>query len=81
MYNYCSTCAFMHNFTSTNVGIFLVKMCISQHFFYFALADTRALTNFRSSSTVKNDLYHFQKKRLNVQSSYQNEEIFEMSIS
>ena len=41
MHGYCSTCAFMHNFTPTNVGIFWVKMCkmkafcILQHFVSF----------------------------------------------
>ena len=43
MHGYCSTCAFMHNFTSTDVSFFLVKMCISRHFFYFALIDASAL--------------------------------------
>ena len=43
MHGYYSTCAFMHNFTPTDVGVFLVKMCISQHFFYFALTDASAL--------------------------------------
>ena len=43
MHGYCSTCAFMHNFTPTDVGVFFVKMCISQYFFYFALTDASAL--------------------------------------
>ena len=43
MHGYCSTYVFIHNFTPTDVGVFLVKMCISQHFFYFALTDASAL--------------------------------------
>ena len=43
MHGYYSTYVFMHNFAPTDVGVFLVKMCISQPFFYFALTDASAL--------------------------------------
>ena len=36
MHGYCCTCAFMHNFTPTNVGIFFVKMCKMKGILYFA---------------------------------------------
>ena len=43
MYGYCNTCTFIHNFTPTDVGVFRVKMCISQHYFYLALTNASAL--------------------------------------
>ena len=36
MHDYYNTCAFMHNFTSTNVGVFLLKICKMDYFLYFA---------------------------------------------
>ena len=36
MHGYCSTYAFMHNFTPTDVGVFLVKMYKMSYFLYFA---------------------------------------------
>ena len=35
MHGYCSICAFMHNFTPTDVGVFLVKMYKMKGFFAF----------------------------------------------
>ena len=35
MHSYCSNCTFMHNFTPTNVGIFLIKICKIKEFFIF----------------------------------------------
>ena len=36
MHSYCSNCAWMHNFTTTDVGVFLTKMCKRSSLFYFA---------------------------------------------
>ena len=36
MHGYYSTCAFMHNFTPTDVGVFWIKTCKMRSFFYFA---------------------------------------------
>ena len=36
MHDYCSNCAFMYNFTRTDVGVFLVKMCKMKSFLHFA---------------------------------------------
>ena len=36
MHNYYSSCAFMHNFTPNDVGVFLVKICKMSCFLYFA---------------------------------------------
>ena len=36
MHGYYSIVIYMHNFTSTDVSVFLVKMCKISHFLYFA---------------------------------------------
>ena len=43
LHDYCSNCAFMHNFTPTDVGVFLVSAYLNT-FFYFALTDASALS-------------------------------------
>ena len=48
---HCSTCAFMYNFTPTDVGVFLVTMCKINYLLYFAKADVVALT--KDASIVK----------------------------
>ena len=35
MQGYCSICVFMYNFTPTDVGDFLLKMCKMDYFLYF----------------------------------------------
>ena len=52
MHGYCSTCTFMHNFTLTDVGVFLVTMCKISYFWNFARADVVALME-------QNDPYFF----------------------
>ena len=42
MHGYCSTCAFMHNFTLIDASVILVKMCKISYFLYFARADVVA---------------------------------------
>ena len=60
MHSYCSNGAFMHIFTPTNVGVFLVKMCKMKDFFFFycilqefASIDVDALTT-REGECYKN---------------------------
>ena len=36
MHGYYGNCAFMYNFTPTNVCVFLLKMCKIGYFFHFA---------------------------------------------
>ena len=36
MHGYYSNCAFMYNFTPTDVCVFLLKMCKIGYFFHFA---------------------------------------------
>ena len=36
MHDYYSNCAFMYNFTPTDVCVFLLKMCKIGYFFHFA---------------------------------------------
>ena len=36
MHGYCSTCAFIHNCTPIDVGVFFTKMCKISYFLYFA---------------------------------------------
>ena len=36
MHGYCSNCAFLHKFTPTDVGVFLLKLCKMSTFFHFA---------------------------------------------
>ena len=36
MHGYCSNCVFIHKFTPTNVGDFLLKLCKSSYLFHFA---------------------------------------------
>ena len=36
VHNYCSNFVYLHIFTSTDVGVFQVKMCKIEHFLYFA---------------------------------------------
>ena len=60
MHSYCSTCAFMYNFTPTDVGIFLVKMCKISYFLYFARADVIAINlekNISISQLLGNPYY------------------------
>ena len=33
MHNYCSTCAFMHNFTPIDMGVFFLSKCVKWHTF------------------------------------------------
>ena len=35
MHGYCSNCVFIHKFTLTDVGDFLLKLCKSSYFFHF----------------------------------------------
>ena len=44
MHGYYNTYAFMHNFTPTNVGAFLVKMYNMNYFLHFATTDMVALS-------------------------------------
>ena len=45
MHDYCNIFAFIHNFTPTNVGVFLfIKMCKMNYFLYFATTDVVTLT-------------------------------------
>ena len=52
MHGYCSICAFMHNFTLIDMGVFFVKMCKISYFLYFVRADVVALMG-------QNDPYFF----------------------
>ena len=36
MHRYCSSFVYFHIFASTDVSVFLVKMCKIEHFLYFA---------------------------------------------
>lgn len=36
MHGYCSIFVHMHNFASTDAGVFLIKMCKINQFLYFA---------------------------------------------
>ena len=35
MHGYCSTCAFMHNFTPSDMGVFLGLKCVKWRVFVF----------------------------------------------
>ena len=40
MHGHCSICIIMHNFTPTDVGVFLVKMCKMKEFLYYRKVST-----------------------------------------
>ena len=40
MHGHCSICIIMHNFTPTDVGVFLAKMCKMKEFLYYRRVST-----------------------------------------
>ena len=46
MHDYYSTFGYIQSYASTNVSVFLDKMCKTNIFFYFGMTDTVALTKY-----------------------------------
>ena len=76
MHGYCSTCGFMHNFTLSDMGIFLIKMSKMKCFFFCILQDFASTDMVALISLVSNlgrPLYPFffiKKKKSQVLLSF-----------